>query len=266
MPLFRRVFVLVIALLLVTLPLGAQNEPATLTVYAAASLTDAFEDIALSFQAQYPQVTIAFNFGSSSDLAAQLAEGAPGDVFASANRRQLAVAREAGRITGASFVFARNRLVVALPGDNPADIQTLNDLANPGVRLVIAAPDVPVRDYTDTMLARMAEDAAYGPGFSEAVLANVVSEEGNVRQVSAKVALGEADAGIVYASDITADIRDQVITLDVPDAFNTLATYPIGITDDTAHREWARLFVDYVLSQVGQMALAEAGFIPVRQF
>lgn len=266
MPLFRRVLVLVIVLLNFVLPAGAQDEPVTLTVYAAASLTDAFEDIGEAFQAEYPQVTIVFNFGSSSDLAAQLAEGAPGDVFASANRRQLTVAREAGRITGASFVFARNRLVVALPADNPADIQTLSDLANPGVRLVIAAPDVPVRDYTDTMLARMAEDAAYGPDFSEAVLANVVSEEGNVRQVSAKVALGEADAGIVYASDITADIRDQVITLDVPDAFNTLATYPIGITDDTAQREWARLFVDYVLSEVGQAALADAGFIPVRRF
>jgi molybdate transport system substrate-binding protein len=242
---------------------GAQDAQ-TLTVFAASSLTDAFEEIATAFEAANPGVDIAFNFASSSDLATQLSEGAPADIFASANARQMTVATDAGRIAGRPYTFVKNRLVLIVPADNPADIQSLRDLANEGVNLVIAAPDVPVRDYTNTMLDRLAADPGYGEEYRTAFLANVVSEEENVRQVSAKVALGEADAGIVYLSDVTPDIADEVLALPIPDALNTIATYPIAVTNDSANPELAQAFVDFVLSDAGQDALVSWGFISIR--
>jgi molybdate transport system substrate-binding protein len=260
------------ALLLIVLaaafgrPGAAQPEPVsgTLTVFAAASLADAFEAIAADFEAAHPGTTIRFSFAGSSSLAAQLAEGAPADVFASASTAQMTAAREAGRIAGRPRTFARNRLIVAFPADNPAALTTLHDLAAPGLRLVVAAPGVPVRTYTDAMLEALAAAPAFGPAWRDAVVANIVSEEENVRQVAAKVALGEADAGIVYVSDVTPDLAEAVGTLSIPDAVNTLATYPIAITNDTANIRLARAFVRYVLAEAGQETLACWNFIPVR--
>ncbi|MBK8025570.1 MAG: molybdate ABC transporter substrate-binding protein [Chloroflexi bacterium] len=244
--------------------LGVQAQDAqTLTVFAAASLTNAFEEIGTAFEAANPGVDVIFSFASSSDLAAQLVEGAPADVFASANNSQMTVARDGDRIAGSPGPFVKNRLVLILPADNPAGIATLRDLANEGVQLVLAAPAVPVRTYTDTMLERLAADSAYGEAYREAVLANLVSEEQNVRQVSAKIALGEGDAGIVYVSDVTPDINDDVIAIPIPDYLNTIATYPIAVTNDSAVPELAQAFVDYVLSEPGQATLVAWNFISV---
>jgi molybdate transport system substrate-binding protein len=248
---------------LVAQPARAQADDETLIVFAASSLTEAFEEIAAAFEAEHPGVDVVLNFGSSSTLAAQLAEGAPADVFASADTRQMDAAREAGRIAEPVRVFAHNRLTLAVPADNPARIESLIDLAKPGILLVVAAPEVPVRVYTDAMLARLAADPAYGDDYRAAVLANIVSEEDNVRQVVAKIALGEADAGIVYQSDITPDITESVTAIPIPDKYNSLAEYPIAVTDDTARPELAQAFVDFVLSDAGQAALAQWGFIPV---
>jgi molybdate transport system substrate-binding protein len=236
----------------------------TLTVFAAASLTDAFEEIAAEFEAAHSGVEVLFNFAGSSDLAAQLSEGAPADVFASANRRQMQVAQDAGRIAGEPVTFAKNRLALIVPADNPAAIATLRDLATEGVQLVIAAEGVPVRDYTDTLLDRLAADPGYGDAYRAAVLANVASEEQNVRQVTAKVALGEADAGIVYVSDVTPDIHEQVTSIPIADYLNTLAAYPIAVTDNATNPELAQRFVDYILSDAGQDILKSWNFIPVR--
>jgi molybdate transport system substrate-binding protein len=243
--------------------LSAQDS-STLTVFAAASLTDAFTEIGDAFKADHPGFEIVYNFAGSSDLAIQLSEGAPADVFASANARQMTVAQDVGRIGGRPRTFVKNRLVLIVPADNPAGITILRDLANEGIQLVIAAPNVPVRDYTNTMLERLAADAAYGEEYQAAFMANVVSEEPNVRQVSAKVALGEADAGIVYISDVTPDIADQVQMISIPDYLNTIATYPIAVTDDTANPELAQEFIDYVLSDAGQDTLVNWNFISVR--
>jgi molybdate transport system substrate-binding protein len=248
----------------VLLPFTAVQAQTELTVFAAASLTDAFEAIADAFEAANPGVEILFNFGSSSTLATQLAQGAPADVFASANDAQMAIAVDSGRIAGTPDTFAQNRLVLIVPASNPADIQSLHDLANPGINLILAAPEVPVRTYTDTMLERMAADSAYGEDYRAAVLANRVSEEPNVRQVTAKVALGEADAGVVYLSDVTPDIADDVIALPIPDEFNTIATYPIAITNDSTQPELAQQFVDFVLADAGQNILVEWGFVSIR--
>lgn len=255
--------VLAAALLVGVFAIQAQDNQ-SLTVFAASSLTDAFEEIAVAFEAEHPGVDVLFNFASSSDLATQLAEGAPADVFASANNTQMNVARDAERIAGRPRAFAKNRLVLILPSDNPAGIATLRDLANEGVKLVIAAPDVPVRTYTDTLLTRLAADPAYGEDYRTAFMANVVSEEQNVRQVSAKIALGEGDAGLVYVSDVTPDISDEVIAIPIPDYLNTIATYPIAVTNDAANPELAQAFVDYVLSDAGQDTLVAWNFVSVR--
>ncbi|MDX2162260.1 MAG: molybdate ABC transporter substrate-binding protein [bacterium] len=246
-------------------PLTQAQEPPELIVFAAASLTDAFQEIAEAFSATPAGegLRIAFNFAGSSDLAAQLSEGAPADVFASANARQMAAAAEAGRIAGEPVIFAQNRLVIIVPADNPGGITTLRDLANAGRQIIIAGEGVPVRDYTETMLERMAADTAYGAAFVEGFRANVVSEEENVRQVAAKIALGEGDAGVVYVSDITQEITDQVMRIDVPDAFNTIAQYPIAVTTEGAQPEAAAAFMAFVLSPEGQAILERYNFIPV---
>jgi molybdate transport system substrate-binding protein len=260
----KRLILLLVALALFTggVPAAAQ-ERKTLTIFAASSLTDAFNEIASGFKAANPNVDIIFNFGSSSTLATQLQEGAPADLFASANSKQMSVAADAKRIAGKPVTFAKNRLVLIVPSDNPAKIETLRDLAKPGVKLVLAAPDVPVRDYTNTMLDRLAADSSYGDAYKQAVLSNIVSEEDNVRQVSAKVALGEADAGFVYRSDVTPDIASKVIAIQIPDTLNTIATYPIAATNDSANPELAQAFIDEVLSEKGQAVLVKWGFISV---
>jgi molybdate transport system substrate-binding protein len=260
----RILAIAVVITLLLWTQLSAQAQQ-TLTVFAASSLTDAFNEIAAAFEAEHPGVDVIFNFGGSSALATQLVEGAPGDVFASANNSQMNVAREGDRIGSTPRTFAKNHLVLIVPADNPANITTLRDLANPGILLLLAAPSVPVRDYTDTMLERLAADPNYGEAYRTAVMANLVSEEDNVRQVSAKVALGEADAGIVYLSDVTPDIADQLITIPIPDELNTIATYPIAITNDAADSELAQAFVDYVLSDAGQEILAGWNFVSIRE-
>ncbi len=259
-------FVLVVMLLglVVGTTPAVAREHSELTVFAAASLTDAFTEIGAAFTAAHPDVDVVFNFGGSSTLAAQLSEGAPADVFASANNKQMQVVVDAERVTSEPQTFARNQLVLIVPADNPAGIESLDDLANPGIKLVVAAPEVPVRVYTDAMLDALAADPAYGADFRDAVVANFVSEEDNVRQVAAKVALGEADAGVVYSSDVTPDIAEDVITLPIADAYNTLATYPIAPIADSANLEQAQVFVDFVLGDEGQDILVKWGLISVR--
>lgn len=262
----RRLSVIIMVVISLLMGIGSVQAQATqpLIVFAAASLTNAFEEIASGFEAANPGVDVLFNFAGSSDLVAQLSEGAPADVFASANGRQMQAARDAGRITGWASTFAQNRLVLIVPVDNPAAITTLSDVSREGIRLVVAAEGVPIRDYTNTVLDRLAADLNYGDAYREDVLANIVSEEQNVRQVAAKVALGEADAGFVYASDVTPDISDQVIAIDIPDALNTIATYPVAVTNDSAQPELAQAFIDYLLSDAGQDVLVAWNFISIR--
>jgi molybdate transport system substrate-binding protein len=260
----RTLFAALLTLFALSFAAAPARAQTALTVFAAASLTDAFTEISETFTAENPDISVVFNFGSSTTLATQLVEGAPADVFASANARQMEVAREGGRIAGTPRTFVKNRLVLIVPSDNPAGIQSLRDLANEGVNLVVAAPSVPVRDYTDTMLQRLAADPSYGEAYQAAVIANIASEEDNVRQVFLKVALGEADAGIVYRSDVTPDSADQVMIFPIPDALNTIAAYPIAVTNDSANPEQAQAFIDYVLSDTGQNILVKWGFISAR--
>jgi molybdate transport system substrate-binding protein len=237
-------------------------EEITLTIFAASSLTDAFTELGQLLEEEQPGTTVQFNFASSTDLVIQLTEGAPADVFASANQKQMNNAVTAERIAGEPANFLTNSLVLIVPADNPAGIETLADLANEGVKFVSALPDVPIRVFTEEMLDKASADPAYGADFKTAVLANLVSEEANVRQLAAKVALGEADAGVVYRSDVTPDIADQVQVIEIPEALNVVAVYPIAAVSDSANPEAAQAFVDLVLSEEGQAVLAKWGFSP----
>jgi molybdate transport system substrate-binding protein len=237
---------------------GVQTEAKNsqeVVVFAASSLTDAFNELAAAYQAQHEGVRVIFNYGGSSQLAAQLTGGAAADVFASANATQIQNVLDNGRIAaGTEALFVSNRLTIVVPADNPAGIAALEDLAKPGVQLILAVEGVPVRQYTDEIIAAMDAD------FQEQFYGNVVSEEENVRQVSAKVALGEADAGIVYTSDVTPDMANRVKQITIPDAQNVIATYPIAPLADAPNPELAQSFIDFVLSAEGQAILARWGF------
>jgi molybdate transport system substrate-binding protein len=230
-----------------------------ITVFAAASLTDAFSEIGEAFQSANPATGVAFNFAGSAALRAQIEEGAPADVFASANTSHMQTLVDGGLALDPA-VFAHNSLVVIAPSDNPAGLDTLADIARPGLKLVLAAPEVPVGGYAREMLAKADADPGFGAGFSEAVLDNLVSNESNVKQVVAKMQLGEADAGIVYGSDVTPDVAPKLYTIEVPEAVNVIADYPIAVLEDAGDAEVARAFVDFVLSTDGQTILAKWGF------
>jgi molybdate transport system substrate-binding protein len=229
-----------------------------ITVFAAASLTEALQETAVAFHAQNPNSTIIFNFAGSSQLAAQLSEGAPADIFASANPAQMQNVVAAGRITADSpQPFVTNQLTLIVPAANPAHITSLTDLNQPDLQIIVAVPGVPVRQYTDEIVAKLGAD------FTAGFYNNVVSEEENVRQVAAKIALGEADAALVYASDVTPDIAQQVQQIAIPAQQNITAIYLIAPVADSQQAELAQQFITFILSSEGQAILAQWGFTPV---
>jgi len=228
---------------------------ATVTVLAAASLTESFQAIGHDFEQQHPgEVSVRFGFGPSDGLAQQIQQGAPADVFASASEKWMdAVADDPGVSHRADF--ARNRLTIVVPASDPAGIERVDDLAKPGVKLVLAAEGVPAGDYARQML-----DNA---GIADAALANVVSNEIDVKGVLQKVAAGEADAGIVYVTDVTPDVRTQVRAVAIPDDVNVIAQNPIAVVDGSDVPGLAATFVRYVEGP-GQDVLRSAGFLPAR--
>ncbi|ABX05539.1 MAG TPA: molybdate ABC transporter substrate-binding protein [Herpetosiphon sp.] len=249
-------------------PTTSTNPTPTLSgeinVFAAASLTGAFTEIGNTFQTSHPNTKINFNFAGSDQLATQITQGAPADVFASANSTQMQVAVDAGMIDGSMLQpFARNRLIVVYPQSNPAQIQSLQDLAKPKLKLVLASASVPVGNYALDFLAKASALPEFGTSYSPTVLLNVVSYENNVKAVLSKVSLGEADAGIVYSTDAASISDSSIGTLAIPDQLNTIATYPIAITQNSANSQLAQAFVDFVLTPAGQQILARYGFITV---
>jgi molybdate transport system substrate-binding protein len=247
-----RAWALLASLLIVGTACGGTEPGDTIdpvTVFAAASLTEAFTRIADEY-GELHGVEVRLSFGPSDGLATQIKEGAPADVFASASPEWMdAVASDPGVTDRADF--ARNVLVVIVPAGDPAGVVTLHDLGKPGIKLVLAAEGVPVGDYAREMLAN-AEIA-------DEALANVVSNEDDVKGVVQKVALGEADAGIAYRTDVTASVAGDLQTVDVPDDVNVVAVYPIAALAGAS--EHARGFVEYVLGP-GQETLRAAGFLP----
>jgi molybdate transport system substrate-binding protein len=232
----------------------------TLTVLAASSLTDAFGALAEDFEEQNPGVEVRQSFESSSTLLTQIQQGAPADVFASAAEEEMDAAVDDGLVAGEPEVFVKNREVIMVPRDNPANIRGMRDLAEPGIKLVLAEEGVPAADYAVEILARA--DDEYGGGFKREVLSNVVSREADVRASVSRVALGDADATFGYASDYTPDIRDRVREIPIPEDLNIIATYPIAPLKDARNPGLAREWVDLVVSEEGQRVLEEWGFEP----
>lgn len=221
-----------------------------LTVFAAASLTDAFSALGNTFHAAHPDVTVTFDFAGSQTLASQIVDGgAPADVFASANETQMQTVVDAGRARGNPRVFAGNRLAIAVEKGNPKGIEGLADLARPGLVLVLAAPEVPAGAYARQVLDRAG------------IVVHPASLERDVRAVLSKVALGEADAGIVYTTDVVA-LGGAVEAVAIPTEQNVVAAYPIVAIAGTRHPAAADAFVRFVTSAQGTETLDRFGFAP----
>ena len=233
---------------------GPDERPIDLHVYAASSLTEAFRALEAVYEGAVPDVDVAITFAGSQVLRLQIEQGARADVFASANPEHMAALVDAG-LVHEGLVFATNALVVIVPPDNPARIETFEDLPR-ARRLVIGTPNVPVGVYAREALRRA--DAAYGAGFADSVLARVVSEESNVRLARAKVELGEADAAIVYRTDALAS--GAVRTVPIPDALNPRTEYVIGVVAGTTVREAADAWLALARQEAGRGVLEELGF------
>jgi molybdate transport system substrate-binding protein len=242
---------------LVSLPALACGGPSSaggsgeVTVFAASSLTESFTELGSLLEEREPGTTVTLNFASSSDLAVQIVEGAPADVFASADGAQMDLVADEDLVARRAD-FATNRIVIVTPADDPAGIDGPGDLAEPGVKLLLAAPRVPAGSYAREALDRL--------GILDAVEANVVSNEEDVKAVVNKVALGEADAGIVYVTDVTGEVEDRLGVIDLPPEADLEATYPIAILSTAADDHAARSFFDLVTSPEGKRILTAHGF------
>ncbi|HEY0071637.1 MAG TPA: molybdate ABC transporter substrate-binding protein [Chloroflexia bacterium] len=241
--------------------------PTGLNVFAASSLKEPFDEMGQKFRAANSNVReVSFNFQGSQSLVTQMQQGAPADVFASADKANMDKAASSGLTNGTARELARNLLAVVLPGENFGKITSLKDLARPGVKLSLADPSVPVGKYSLEVLDKLSADPAYGAGFKQAVLNNVVSRENNVRQVLSRVQLGEVDAGIVYGTDARAANASAtgsvppVKTLAIPEKYNVIAAYYIAAVKGAAHPEAGSAFVSYTLSAEGQAVLEKYGF------
>ena len=230
-----------------------------LNVFAASSLTDAFEEVGAAFRQQRPGVRLSFSFAASSTLRAQLELGARADLFASADIRQMDLLQRADALLDPPRIFAANSLVLIVPEGSDM-VRTPADIADSGVRLALALPDVPAGAYALIALERMGASAEFGDGFYRRAVANVVTQETNVRRVLAKVALGEVDAGIVYLSDVAGDRARGVEPILLPQGHNVTALYPVAALRDAREPELARQFVSFLISPTAQAILAEHGF------
>ena len=220
--------------------------PGEVKVFAAASLTAAFTEIGQQYTAANGGAKVTFNFAGSQALATQIQQGAPADVFASADLTNMDKVKD---LTGTPRNFASNRLQIVVEKGNPRNIQSLDDLASSDLKVVLAAPEVPAGKYTAEILGKAG------------VTVKPVSQEDNVKAVVTKVSLGEADAGIVYVTDVTAG-GDKVEGIELPEDQNVLATYPIATVKAGSAQDQAQAFVDLVLSAEGQQVLKEHGFLP----
>ncbi len=246
-------------------PSKPAKEAQTLTVLAASSLTESFNELGKVFESQHPGVKVTFSFAGSQQLAQQLNQGADADVFASASSKYMDAAIQSKRVNQADVkIFAKNRLTVIFPKSNPAGIQELKDLAKAGVKLDLADKSVPVGQYSLDFLDKAAKNAAFDPSFRDNTLKNVISYEDSVKSVVAKVTLGEVDAGIVYTTDLNADSAAKVSQLAIPDALNTIASYPVAPIADSKNAALAADFVTLLTSPDGQAVMAKYGFLPAK--
>ena len=228
-------------------PSGSAGVTGTVTVFAAASLTELFTALGKQVEAKNPGSTVRFNFGGSSALAQQIVSGAPADVFAAASEKTMQTAVDAQAVAGTPIVFARNQLAIAVPPDNPAKIAALADLAKPGVKVALCAPQVPCGD------------AAVKVQKATGVTIKPVTQEQDVKAALTKVKLGEVDAALVYKTDVKS-AGTSVTGIDFPESAKAINTYPVAVLAKAPNSAGAKAFADYVLSADGKAALTAAGF------
>lgn len=235
-------------------PIAAEKEK--LVVFAATSLREAFTTMGETFKRSHSEVELVFNFAGTQELRLQIEQGASADVFASADQRHMAELLRVGRVQ-TQAVFARNEPVVVVAQESAATIREFADLAK-ATRIVIGAAEVPIGRYTAQILDRAS--AKFGADFRARIESKVVSRELNVRQVLAKVTLGEADAGIVYRTDALSN-KDRIPVVAIPSDINVIAEYPIAVVSSPTLSKLARTWVDFVLSVEGQKSLRSVGFL-----
>jgi molybdate transport system substrate-binding protein len=234
-----------------------------LTVFAASSLSGALTEIAHVYEEKHPDTRIILNFDNSQALRTQIEQGAHADLFLSANTKHMTVLQGEGLILNDSVrIFAKNKLALLVPKSNPANITGISDLSRPGIRLVMGTKESPFGDYTRQVLGKMTNDSAFGPAYRDAVMANVLSEEPTATSLVAKIRIREADAGIAYASDIREDDREILTAIPIPDRFNVIATYPLGIVRESAAPERTAAFAEFISGPEGTAVLTRYGFTP----
>ena len=249
----RRIFVVFAALSVVIAaaqPVAAAPKPSgEITIFAASSLTESFDAMAKQFEKKYPDVSVKFDYDASSNLATQINQGAPADVFASADQDNLQKTIDSGAVTPPAVVFARNRLEIAVEKGNPKKIKSLADLQKSGLVVVLCADQVPCGKYAAQSLAMAG------------VTINPSSKEENAKATLSKVSIGEADASIVYVTDVKAS-KGTTSGVKIADKQNVIATYPMGVVKESQNATAAKAWVQYVTSKDGQKTLRKFGFLP----
>ena len=238
-------------------PSAASGE---LTIFAAASLKNVLAEAETAYEAANPGADLTISTDSSAALETQIEQGAPADVFLSADTINPQKLVDAGLASGEAVPFAGNKLTVIVPTDNPAGIQSAADLAKPGLRIIAAGDEVPITKYATQLIENLGVEADDPEGFAAAYAANVASKEDNVSAVVSKIELGEGDAGIVYITDAVAS--DEVTPIEVPASANVPATYAGVVVGASQHQEAAAAFLDWLNKPDGQAVLSSFGFLP----
>ena len=255
-----RLAILVTVAALAASSCSSGGSPSGLTILGAASLKGALDEAKTAYEEANPGTTLVISTDSSSALATQIEQGAPADVFLSADTTNPQKLVDKGLVDGRPVTFAHNELTIVVPTTNPAGIQTPADLAKSGIKVIAAGDEVPITKYADQLVDNLAKEAGYPADFAAAYAANVASREDNVKAVIGKIELGEGDAGIVYVTDAAAS--DKVATVDVPETANVPATYDGVVVKASQNRTAAKAFLDWFAGPDGQAILGALGFLP----
>jgi len=242
---------------------GCAEEPKELTVFCGAGLTGAFQEIGQIYE-NMSGIQVNFNFDGVPALRAQIEQGAYADVLVSANLKHMNALKAEGYIDNNTVkIFARNKISVIVPNNNPANITSLIDLARPGINLLIGTKELPAGDYARQVLDKLVSDPEYGLAYKDKVMANVVSEETTVNRIVSKVALGEADAGFAFVSDVSPQMVGKVTKILISDKNNVVGDFPIGVLKQSKYSKQSQDFIELVMSAQGQSKLNKYRFIPV---
>jgi molybdate transport system substrate-binding protein len=260
--LIKKLVAAMLAILMIA-SLAGGSSSVELVVFCAASLTGAFGEMGQIYEDENG-VDVILNFDGTQAIRTQVEQGASADVFVSANKKHMDALMAEGFMDNDSVsIFTENRMVVIVPKGNPADIQSLSDLAEPGVMIVMGIREAPFGGYALQVLDNLANDPAYGPEYRDAVMNNVISQETSVSHLVSKIALGEADAGFAYQSDISPELSEQVSKVEIPDQYNVVAEYPLGMLKESENPDQAASFIEFVISPEGRTILEKYGFQPV---